>query len=90
MRERYRAQVRAEVKQVANAHALLSERREFEAAVDQALMQAEAGTGQDVDDVAGYCTPSYVEMEAGMSWVRLGETDTAVEVFEESLRTWWS
>ena len=51
-------------------------------------MQAEAGTGQDADDVAGYCTPSHVEMEAGMSWVRLGETDTAVEVFEQSLRTW--
>lgn len=78
----------ASLRQVANAHALLSERREFEAAVDQALMQAEAGADQDVNGIAAYCTPSYVEMEAGMSWVRLGETDTAVEVFEQSLRTW--
>jgi hypothetical protein len=43
---------------------------------------------QDADDSAGYCTPSYVKMEAGMSWVRLGRPEAAAEIFERSLAAW--
>src|SRR5262245_23481115 len=76
------------LRQQANAFALLSDRPEFERSVDLALVQASAGAEQDADDLAPYCTPSFVEMEAGMSWVRLGQTEKAVAVFEESLAAW--
>jgi hypothetical protein len=78
----------ASLRQRANAHALLSEQQEFEETVDQALIQASAGTAQETPDVAMYCTPPYVVMEAGMSWVRLGQPGSAVEAFERSLATW--
>jgi hypothetical protein len=59
----------------ANAYALLSERRDFEASVDQALVQASNGIAQEAPDLTPYCTPSYVAMEARMSWVQLGQPD---------------
>jgi hypothetical protein len=48
---------------------------DFERSVDLALDQGSAGTQQDANDLAVYCTPSFVEMEAGLSWVRLGRGD---------------
>ena len=72
----------------ANAQALLSERRDFEESVDQALIQASEGTAQEAPDLAIYCTPPYVAMEAGMSWVRLGQPGSAVEAFDRSLAAW--
>jgi len=72
----------------ANAYAMLSERRNFEASVDQALVQASDGTTQEAPDIAPYCTPSYVAMEAGMSWVQLGQPAEATEAFESSLAVW--
>lgn len=72
----------------ANAQALLSEQREFEESVDQALIQASDGITQEAPDHASYCTPPYVAMEAGMSWVRLGQPGSAVEAFDQSLAAW--
>lgn len=76
------------LRQKANAHARLSERREFEATIDQALEAADLGARQEVQDQAPYCTPSYVEMEAGMSRVELGQEEAAIEIFEQSLAEW--
>ncbi|GAA3447639.1 hypothetical protein [Planomonospora venezuelensis] len=76
------------LRQIANAHALLNEPREFESAVDEAIQQAARGITQLEPDNAAYCTPSYVEMEAGMSWVLLKKPDVAVAVFEQSLTKW--
>lgn len=76
------------LRQQANAHALLSERAEFEKAVDLALIEAATGGGEEADDLAAYCTPSYVAMEAGMSWTRLGHPEEAVKVCEDSLVRW--
>lgn len=76
------------LRQQANAYALLRERPEFERSIDLALAQAADGIKQDKDDLAPYCTPSFVAMEAGMSWVALGQADAAVEVFEQSLESW--
>jgi hypothetical protein len=36
-------------------------------------------------DRAVYCTPSYVSMEVGMSWVLLRKPAAAMLVFEQSL-----
>jgi hypothetical protein len=38
---------------------------------DEALIEAVAGEQQGEDDRAPYCTPAYVSMEAGASWVLL-------------------
>ncbi|MBB5778664.1 hypothetical protein [Nonomuraea jabiensis] len=76
------------LRQLANAHALLAEPREFESAIDQAIQYATDGMTQLATDKARYCTPSYVEMEAGMSWVLLGKPSAAVSVFEHSLTQW--
>jgi tetratricopeptide (TPR) repeat protein len=44
------------------------------------------------DDVATeltlYCTPSYVAMEAAACWSQLGKHDSAITVYETSLRSW--
>src|SRR6266542_5495319 len=72
----------------ANAYALLSERRDFEASVDQALVHASDGIAQEAPDLAPYCTPSYIAMEAGMSWVQLGQPTAAADAFERSLAVW--
>ncbi|MET8865822.1 hypothetical protein ABZW11_23035 [Nonomuraea sp. NPDC004580] len=76
------------LRQLANAHALLAEPREFESAVDRAIQQATEGLGQVATDKARYCTPSYVQMEAGMSWVLLGNPSAALSIFERSLTQW--
>jgi transcriptional regulator with XRE-family HTH domain len=76
------------LRQKANAHALLSEQRDFEDAIDQALREASDGLTQAVSDLASYCTPSYIEMELGMSRLMLGQAGVAAETFEHSLHDW--
>ena len=70
------------LRQKANAHALLAEQRDFEDAIDQALREASDGLTQAVSDLASYCTPSYIEMELGMSRLMLGQAGAAAETFE--------
>ncbi len=72
------------LRQKANAHVLLGERDEFARAHDAAHIAAAAGMSQDEDDAAPYCTPSYVEMEAWASLVRLGCPAEAIPIFEKS------
>jgi len=76
------------LRQQARAHALLSEPSEFKLAIDQALESASAEDSEGYDNPARYCTPSYVIMEAGISWVELGKPDIAANVFYDSLRSW--
>lgn len=76
------------LRQRANAHAFLSERRDFEETIEEAIQEATQGVTQDASDLAEYCTPSYIEMEAGMSRVLLGQADIAIEAFEHSLSEW--
>jgi tetratricopeptide (TPR) repeat protein len=76
----------AALRQKARAHALLSEAAQFAQAIDGAM--ASASQEDAPDNPARFCTPSYVEMEAGISWLKLGKVDVATNVFRESLRTW--
>ena len=55
---------------------------------DSALAEAIEGEQQDEADRAPYCTPSYVEMEAGASWVILGHPRTALPILERSHSEW--
>jgi hypothetical protein len=55
---------------------------------EQAVIEAVAGEKQDEADRAPYCTPTYAEMEAGASWVRLGHPKTALPILEKSRSDW--
>ena len=47
-------------------------------------IQATQGIHQAESDLAPYRMPSYVEMEAGASRIRLNAADSAIPVFEDS------
>jgi tetratricopeptide (TPR) repeat protein len=55
---------------------------------DEAVIEAVAGEKQGEADRAPYCTPTYAEMEAGASWVRLGHPKTALPILEKSRCEW--
>jgi hypothetical protein len=55
---------------------------------DEAIIEAVAGEKQGEADRAPYCTPTYAEMEAGASWVRLGHPKTALPILEKSRSDW--
>jgi hypothetical protein len=78
----------ASLRQQARAHALLSEPSGFKAAIDKALESASEDDSEGFENPARYCTPSYVIMEAGISWVELGKPGVAANVFYDSLRSW--
>ncbi|MEU8266368.1 helix-turn-helix domain-containing protein [Sphaerisporangium sp. NPDC049002] len=72
----------------ANAHAHLGELGRFTEDSETALAEATAGINQEETDRAPYCTPSYIEMEAGASWVLLGRASQALPMFEDSRSRW--
>ncbi|MFB6830686.1 hypothetical protein [Streptomyces hydrogenans] len=73
------------LRQLANSKASLGEAAESERAIEQALVAADRG---DDDDLAFYCTVSYIEMEAANCQVRLERPEQAVVTYEKSLRHW--
>lgn len=64
------------LRQKANAYAGLGETKHCASAIDEAFNVAEANTGEG-NELADYCTPAYVAMEAGTCWLDLGDTDRA-------------
>jgi hypothetical protein len=76
------------LRQQARAYALLGEPSEFSRSIDMALDFASQDDGDAFDNPARYCTPSYVAMEAGISWMHLGRPGLATRVFRDSLRAW--
>jgi transcriptional regulator with XRE-family HTH domain len=57
-------------------------------AADDAITEAAAGTSQDEEDQAPYCSPQYAEMEAGAVRLRLGQPAAALAVLEQSRSAW--
>jgi hypothetical protein len=55
---------------------------------DDAVLEAISGEQQGEEDRAPYCTPAYVEMEAGASWVILGHHTNAIPILERSRSEW--
>ena len=76
------------LRQRSYSHAVLGEVLASARDSDAAVVQAVAGEQQEEEDRAPYCTPSYVEMEAGASWVILGHPRTALPVLEKSREQW--
>jgi hypothetical protein len=46
------------------------------------------GSADSEKDLAQYCTPEYVEMEAAHCWIELGQADKAIETLQHSLAAW--
>jgi tetratricopeptide (TPR) repeat protein len=79
------------LRQRARGYALDGNARECERALDDARHQlTEMSTDVDplIRSLAGYCTPSYIEMEAADCWVQLGRPERAVSIYESELANW--
>jgi hypothetical protein len=75
------------LRQKANAHAAVREADECEAAVEAGLVDVNQDV-TDGDQLAHYCTPPYVAMEAIDCWTQLGQPDRALSVLNELDNTW--
>lgn len=79
------------LRQRARGHALTGDIAACQRALDEARDQA-ASVPDDPDPkesaLTGYCTPSYVEMEAADCWLILGRPERAAPIFEAELSRW--
>ncbi|WP_300603404.1 hypothetical protein [Trebonia sp.] len=76
------------LRQRSYSHAALGEVIASARDSDQAVAEAIAGTRQDEQDRAPYCTPTYAAMEAGASWLALGHPRTAIPILEQGRSEW--
>lgn len=76
------------LRQRAIALALLGDRSGCDRALGEALTAASAPGGDDGGDPAGYCTPAYVQSEAGGCWIVLREPGRAIPLLESALTAW--
>ena len=78
------------LRQKAHGYALVRDAtgcaRALEAAAEQAALHEDHGDEERIQ--TGYCTPTYVEMEAADCWMMLGQPDKAIAIFEHGLTTW--
>lgn len=80
------------LRQEAHGHALAGGYDDCARALDHAFQHAsdaEDATDDDAD-LARYCTPSYVEMEAAHCWVELGQPAKALTTIQQGLAEWHS
>jgi hypothetical protein len=57
-------------------------------ALDLAFQYAADVSEGDEADIARYCTPSYIEMEAAHCWIELGKPDAAITTLQQGLAEW--
>ena len=72
----------------AHAYALLKGSRESTTDSENAITEAMAGIDQEEEDRAPYCTPTFIEMEAGASWELLGDPAAALPVLRAARSEW--
>lgn len=75
------------LRQQAQSYAQLGNERACAHALDAALRYAERGVDTE-RDIARYCTPEYVHMEAARCWVELGKPGEAIETLQRGLAQW--
>jgi tetratricopeptide (TPR) repeat protein len=75
------------LRQRAQSYARLGDEHECAQALDAALRYAERGEDAE-EDLAYYCTPEYVHMEAAHCWIELGRPGDAIEPLQQSLARW--
>jgi len=78
-----------ELRQRANAYAITGDASACARALDAAMGEITEVPGQEpAGDVATYCTPAYVEMEAANCWLQLRQPAKAIPIFEQGLADW--
>lgn len=75
------------LRQLAQGYARLGQVKDTARALEQARQQASSPNGGE-DDLANYCTPEYIGMEAAECFLELGRPDEAVAVLEPQLPAW--
>ena len=73
--------------QRAHAFAQLGQADACASTLELAFKFAERSVGSE-KDLAQYCTPEYVEMEAAHCWIELGQADRAIDTLRHSLAEW--
>jgi tetratricopeptide (TPR) repeat protein len=81
---RYRA---VALRQRAHAFAQLDQSDDCASTLQLAFKSAERSADSE-RDLAQYCTPEYVEMEAAHCWIELGQADKAIGTLQHSLAEW--
>jgi tetratricopeptide (TPR) repeat protein/transcriptional regulator with XRE-family HTH domain len=76
------------LRQRSYSHAVLGEVIASAKDSDEAVIEAIAGMQQDEEDRAPYCSPDYVAMEAGASWLLLGHPRSAIPILEKGHSEW--
>jgi len=78
------------LRQKARGHALEGDSMACERALEAARTDVASDEDHGDDDraLSGYCTPAYVEMEAGDCWMALGAPTKAIATFEQGLAIW--
>ncbi|WP_433574944.1 helix-turn-helix domain-containing protein [Nocardia brasiliensis] len=75
------------LRQLAHGHARLGDTAATMRALDQALQQV-VRSEADADDLAGYCTPEFIAMEAASCLIELGLPEQAITALEPRLPHW--
>ncbi|WP_280248739.1 helix-turn-helix domain-containing protein [Nocardia abscessus] len=72
------------------ARARSGERADVMACVEALTRAAEAAAepAEERDDLAGYCSPAYVAMEAAQCWIELGNPEQALAILEQRMSDW--
>ncbi len=81
---RYRA---VTLRQRAHVYAQLGQPDDCASTLELAFKFAERSVDSE-KDLAQYCTPEYVEMEAAHCWIELGQADKAIVTLQHSLAGW--
>lgn len=81
---RYRA---VALRQRAQAFAQLDQLDDCASTLELAFKSAESSVDSE-KDLAQYCTPEYVEMEAAHCWIELGQPNKAIGTLQHSLAEW--
>jgi tetratricopeptide (TPR) repeat protein len=75
------------LRQEAHAHALAGNHDSCARALDHAFQLVDEAP-DDPNDLARYCTTSYIEMEAAHCWVELGKPAKAITTLQQGLAEW--
>lgn len=75
------------LRQRAHAFAQLNQPDDCAEALERAFKFAERSVDSE-KDLAQYCTPEYVEMEAAHRWIELGQANKAIGTLQHSLAGW--
>ena len=74
------------LRQEAHAYSLAGDNNACDARLDEAFNQV--SNKSDDGDLAVYCSPSYVEMEAANAWLELSRFDEATPILEAADNDW--